>query len=64
MKNTLVWNDTKPEISDKTTGYNQFGEKDDYNILTAGAGGIYTTIEDLLNGTRGSTLRNLSLKKH
>jgi len=47
MENTLVWNDTKPEIPGKTTGYNQFGDIDDYNILTAGAGGIYSTVEDL-----------------
>lgn len=47
MGNTLVWNDTKPEIPGKTIGYNQFGEIDDYNILTSGAGGIYSTVEDL-----------------
>ena len=47
MNNTLVWNDTKPEIPNKTTGYNEYGDKDDYNILTGGPGGIYTTVEDL-----------------
>ncbi|UCG91410.1 MAG: serine hydrolase [candidate division WOR-3 bacterium] len=53
MKNTLVWNDTKPEIPDKTIGYSQFGEKDDYNILTSGAGSIYSTIEDLYKWDQG-----------
>ncbi len=47
MDYTIVWNDTKPEIPNKTIGYNQFGEKDDYNILAAGDGGIYSTVEDL-----------------
>ncbi|MBI9067602.1 MAG: serine hydrolase [Salinivirgaceae bacterium] len=47
MNNTLVWNNTKPEIPNKTTGYNEYGDKDDYNILTGGPGGIYTTVEDL-----------------
>jgi tetratricopeptide (TPR) repeat protein len=28
-------------------GYDMFGEKNDYNILTVGAGGIYSTVEDL-----------------
>lgn len=53
MKNTLVWNETKPDIPDKTIGYNQFGEKDDYNILTMGAGSIYSTIEDLYKWDQG-----------
>ena len=53
MKNTLVWNETKPEIPNKTIGYNQFGEKDDYNILTSGAGSIYSTIEDLYKWDQG-----------
>jgi tetratricopeptide (TPR) repeat protein len=53
MKNTLVWNDTKPDIPNKTIGYNQFGEKDDFNILCAGDGGIYSTIEDLYKWDQG-----------
>jgi CubicO group peptidase (beta-lactamase class C family) len=53
MKNTLVWNETKPEIPDKTIGYSQFGEKDDYNILTSGAGSIYSTIKDLYKWDQG-----------
>ena len=53
MKNTLVWNKTKPEIPNKTIGYSQFGEKDDFNILTTGDGGIYSTIEDLYKWDQG-----------
>nr|NQU90803.1 serine hydrolase [Bacteroidota bacterium] len=47
MKNTLVWNSTKSHIPQKTTAYNEYGDRDDYNILVAGDGGIYSTIEDL-----------------
>jgi CubicO group peptidase (beta-lactamase class C family) len=53
LKHTLVWNATKPEIPNKTTGYDPFGEKDDYNILTYGDGGIYSTVEDLYKWDRG-----------
>ena len=47
MNNTLVWNNTKPKIQNKTIGYNEYGDLDGSNILTAGDGGIYSTIEDL-----------------
>lgn len=53
MENTAVWNYTKPEIPNKTIGYDQFGEKDDFNILAAGDGGIYSTVEDLYKWDRG-----------
>lgn len=48
MNDTLVWNKTKPLLPEKATGYNEFGDKDDYNVLTSGAGSIYSTVEDLL----------------
>ncbi len=47
MTNSLVWNNTKPVLQNKTIGYNEYGDMDDYNILTSGPGGIYTTVEDL-----------------
>jgi len=53
MNNTLVWNETKPEISYKTTGYNEYGDVDDFNILTYGAGSIYTTVGDLFKYDQG-----------
>lgn len=64
MKNTLVWNETKPEIPNKTIGYNQFGEKDDYNILTMGAGSIYSTIEDLYKWDQGALHRETCLSRN
>jgi len=53
MRNTLVWNITKPDIPNKTIGYDKFGDIDDFNILTAGDGGIYSTIEDLYKWDQG-----------
>ncbi|MDX1701602.1 MAG: serine hydrolase domain-containing protein [Melioribacteraceae bacterium] len=47
MNNSLVYDESKPEISPRVIGYNMFGKIADYNILTSGAGGIYSTIEDL-----------------
>ena len=34
-------------IDNRALGYNQFGEKDDYELLTKGAGGVFSTAEDL-----------------
>lgn len=47
MSCSLVYDESKPDIPRRAVGYNMFGEKDDYNILTTGAGGIYSTVEDL-----------------
>ena len=46
MKNTQVFDESKPQIKNRVTGYSN-GELDDYNILTTGAGGIYSTVDDL-----------------
>jgi CubicO group peptidase (beta-lactamase class C family) len=47
MHHSLVYDESKPTIPGRSVGYNMFGEEDDYNILTTGAGGIYSTAEDL-----------------
>jgi CubicO group peptidase (beta-lactamase class C family) len=47
MKNTLVYDSTKPVIRNRAVGFNKDGELDDYDILTAGDGGIYSTTQDL-----------------
>ncbi len=47
MNNTLVYDESKPLISKRAIGHNEAGEFDDYNILTTGAGGMYSTVEDL-----------------
>jgi CubicO group peptidase (beta-lactamase class C family) len=48
MVNTLIYDESKPKIDKRAVGYNIFGEEDDYNILTTGAGGIYSNVEDLI----------------
>jgi len=47
MDNTLVYDETMPEIARRVTGYNQQGRKDDYTVFTTGAGGIYSNVDDL-----------------
>jgi CubicO group peptidase (beta-lactamase class C family) len=47
MNQTLVYDESKPMIDNRALGYNQFGEKDDYELLTKGAGGVFSTAEDL-----------------
>ena len=47
MTNTLVFDDSQPEIKKRTIGFNDKGRKDDYNIFTTGAGGIYSNLDDL-----------------
>ena len=47
MKNTFVHNREERDIEKKAIGYDQFDEKSDFNVLLAGAGGIYSTVEDL-----------------
>ncbi|WP_282042512.1 serine hydrolase [Winogradskyella flava] len=47
MNNTLVYDESKPEIKDRAVGYNISGDLDDYTIFTTGAGGMFSTIDDL-----------------
>nr|NQU91710.1 serine hydrolase [Bacteroidota bacterium] len=47
MGNTFLWNELSDPDRDKATGYNFFGEKYDYDVFVKGAGGIYSTVEDL-----------------
>ena len=47
MNHTLVYDTSTPRIENRAVGYNQAGALDDYEILTTGAGGIYSTLEDL-----------------
>lgn len=48
MSNTLIYDETKPDIPDRAIGYSIGGNLLDYNILTTGDGGIFSTVEDLL----------------
>lgn len=47
MKNTLVYDESGPEVAQRAIGYNIFGDVNDYTLFTTGAGGMYTTVEDL-----------------
>ncbi|TMM53185.1 beta-lactamase family protein [Maribacter algarum] len=47
MNSTLVYNESTPAITNRAVGYNKAGELDDYEILTTGAGGIFSTLDDL-----------------
>lgn len=47
MENTLVYDESGPDVSERTVGYTLFGDKNDYTLFTSGAGGMYTTVEDL-----------------
>jgi CubicO group peptidase (beta-lactamase class C family) len=47
MKNTLVYDKSTPEINNRAVGYNLEGGLDDYEIFTTGAGGMYSTLDDL-----------------
>ena len=47
MTNTLVYDESKPLITNRAIGYNMDGTLNDYNILTTGAGGMFSTVDDL-----------------
>jgi CubicO group peptidase (beta-lactamase class C family) len=47
MKNTLVYDESKPIFNNRAIGHTENGKLDDYEILTVGDGGIYSTVEDL-----------------
>jgi CubicO group peptidase (beta-lactamase class C family) len=47
MTRTLVFDTATPAIPDRAIGFNKAGKTDDYNILTAGDGGIFSTTHDL-----------------
>jgi len=47
MNQTLVYDESKPVVENRALGYNPFGEKDDYEILTKGDGGIFSTTGNL-----------------
>ncbi len=52
MDRTLVYDASKPVIKNRAIGYNQSGMKDDYEILTTGAGGMFSTVDDLFKWDR------------
>lgn len=47
MSRTLVFDESSPAIKSRAKGYNMFEKDNDYDILTQGDGGIFSTVEDL-----------------
>jgi CubicO group peptidase (beta-lactamase class C family) len=47
MKNSFVDDASRPHIPGRARGYNRFGDDEDYDLLTYGEGGMYSTVEDL-----------------
>lgn len=52
MNDTLVYDESKPEVVNRAVGYNDSGTLNDYNILTVGDGGMYSTVRDLFKWDR------------
>jgi CubicO group peptidase (beta-lactamase class C family) len=46
MKHTFVYDGSRPKTS-RAIGYNRFGDTSDYDLLTYGEGGIFSTVADL-----------------
>lgn len=47
MTRTLVYHEKTPRFKNRAIGYNANGGLDDYQIFTTGAGGMFSTVEDL-----------------
>lgn len=47
LKRTIVYDTTKPTITNRAVGYNKDKKLDDYSILTTGDGSIFSTAKDL-----------------
>lgn len=47
LNRTIVYDTTKPVITNRAIGYNKNKELDDYSILTTGDGSIFSTTKDL-----------------
>lgn len=61
MQNTIVYDQSKPNIANKVIGFDKDKKLDNYSIQTTGDGGIYTTVEDLYKfdiALRNNTLVN------
>lgn len=55
MTNTFVFSNHDKGRNDIAIAYDGFGNKDDYNVLTYGSAGIYSTPEDLFRWTQSFT---------
>lgn len=55
MTNTFVFSQQDRGRKDIASAFDGFGKKDDYNLLTYGSAGIYSTPEDLFRWTQSFT---------
>lgn len=47
MSSTLVYDESKPDVNPRALGHWPSGDLNDYEILTTGAGGMYSNVDDL-----------------
>src|SRR6266446_405069 len=47
MNHTFIYDKTQPAIAGRARGYNRFGDDFDYDLLTHGEGGIYSSVADM-----------------
>jgi CubicO group peptidase (beta-lactamase class C family) len=47
MNHTFVYDKSTPDVTARARGYNRFGDDSDYDLLTYGEGGIYSTVTDM-----------------
>ena len=52
MDHTVVYDETYPAVTDRVVGHTPYGNTDDYQLFTTGAGGIFTTTGDLYKWDR------------
>jgi len=52
MNHTFVYDRTRPPIARRARGYNRFGDDFDYDLLTYGEGGIYSSVADMFKWDR------------
>ena len=52
MNHTFVYDRTQPPIARRARGYNRFGDDFDYDLLTYGEGGIYSSVADMFKWDR------------
>ncbi len=63
MNNTLVFDKSTPEIKNRAIGYTPAWTLEDYEIYTTGAGGMYSTVEDLFKWDQALYTNKLVSKK-
>ncbi len=63
MENTCVFDKNTPAMKNRAIGYTPAWTKEDYEIYTTGAGGMYSTVEDLFKWDQALYTDKLISKK-